>query len=266
MEIVQENNNVKISCRIRSMPAGLHKFHWHENYELCQAMDKPCSFLIDGVRVNAEKGDIIAIDSHTVHRFIVHSPETHIRILQFPVKLLLSAAYPIHPLRLHIPYGEIAAIPTLADSLENLFRILETEDVLRAGTDDPYVESISAALYFLLMRHFAAERANGSGERMEFYRITEYISANLRGELTAISLSKALFISRGRLTSIFHKYAGVTLGEYVSSLRIQHARSLLEKGCSVTEAAFESGFQSIRTFNSTYKRLTGETPSQYIKS
>ena len=152
----------------------------------------------------------------------------------------------------------------MRDAVESLFRLIENEGPLLCGADDPFSESLAAALYFKLMRHFGYEYITGGNkERMEFYRITGYISENLRGDLTAQAMSKALFISRGKLTSVFLKYAGVSLNEYVNSLRIQHARSLLEKGCTVTDAAFESGFQSIRTFNSVYKRLTGETPGKH---
>ena len=264
MEIVQENNNLKLACRFRRMQAGNESFHWHENYEICHLLNKPCSFLIDGVRIDADKGDIIAIDSYTVHRFLVPQDSTEIRILQFPVKLLFNACCPVNPLRMHIKAADIENIPGLRDAVENLFRLIENEGPLYCGNNNPCSESLTAALYFMLMRHFAYEYiSNGNKDRVEFYRITGYISANLCGDLTAQAMSKALFISRGKLTSVFLKYAGVSLNEYVNSLRVQHARSLLEKGCTVTDAAFESGFQSIRTFNSVYKRLTGETPGRH---
>ena len=40
----------------------------------------------------------------------------------------------------------------------------------------------------------------------------------------------------------------------------------MDQGRTVTDAALESGFQCIRTFNSTYKRLTGITPSEYLQN
>jgi len=96
---------------------------------------------------------------------------------------------------------------------------------------------------------------------MEFYRITEYIRANLGGDLTAQAIAGALFLPRRRLASVFSQYAGISLNEYVNTLRIRRANALLDEGSSVTNAALESGFQSIRTFNNVYKRLTGQTPT-----
>ena len=37
------------------------------------------------------------------------------------------------------------------------------------------------------------------------------------------------------------------------------------EGMSITEAALESGFQSVRTFNNSYKEYMGMTPTEYIK-
>lgn len=53
--------------------------------------------------------------------------------------------------------------------------------------------------------------------------------------------------------------------EYIYSLRIKKANGLIKQGCSVTDVAMKSGFQSIRTFKNIYKKVTGITPKEYKK-
>ena len=65
---------------------------------------------------------------------------------------------------------------------------------------------------------------------------------------------------------LFAKHLGVSVKEYITDLRIKKANELLALGYSVTETAMESGFQSVRTFNSSYKAYMGITPTQYQKS
>ena len=65
---------------------------------------------------------------------------------------------------------------------------------------------------------------------------------------------------------MFRKYAGTDLNEYINSLRIKQVNQMLLQGCRITEAATESGFQSIRTFNNLYRLQTGMTPSEYLRS
>lgn len=52
--------------------------------------------------------------------------------------------------------------------------------------------------------------------------------------------------------------------EYINSLRVSHAQNLLVKNNStVLDVAYECGFTSKSTFNSSFKRITGKTPSQF---
>ena len=266
MEIIKEAGGSKIICHTVEMPASVRSFHWHENIEICQVLQNPCSFLIDGLSVDAQPGDLIAVDACAVHRFFIHTDHTRIRICQFPAHLLLQSHSPVQPLQLHIPREEIQRIPGLSASLESIFSMMEAEGRLEKHESNPFLQVLAPALYFLLMRHFSQDGPlGGSGPRMEFFKIAEYISTHLDAPLTVQSIAIALYIPRGRLNAIFSKYAGISLLEYINSLRIQKANALLDQGRTVTAAALESGFQCIRTFNSTYKRLTGITPSEHLQ-
>ena len=130
MEIVHENTSAKIICHTPCYKASAHSFHWHENYEICQVLHNPCRFLIDGRPVQADEGDILAIDDYSVHRFLIDHDDTRVRILQFPAKLLLNADVPILPLRPHIPAAEIRRIANLGKTVDSLLSIIEQEDSL----------------------------------------------------------------------------------------------------------------------------------------
>ena len=72
-------------------------------------------------------------------------------------------------------------------------------------------------------------------------------------------------MDRGRLSKLFTKYAGMKLTQYINRLRISAAIQLIENGMGVTEAAYESGFQSIRTFNDVYKKNMHSCPNKIKK-
>ena len=100
----------------------------------------------------------------------------------------------------------------------------------------------------------------------EFYKILDYIKNHYTENITVESISKALYCSRSRTMRLFAKHLGVSVKEYITDLRIKKANELLALGYSVTETAMESGFQSVRIFNSSYKAYMGITPTQYQKS
>ena len=266
MQIVQECGNIRIICHTVDFPDRPLPFHWHTNYELCQALE-PCRFLIDGDQVEAAAGDLITIHEQTVHRFLIPTGGARIRILQFPLGTLHSCRTPLVPLRRHIPLDEIRRIDRLEDHVRTLLDMMETERPLYAEGENPALQSMTCALYFLLARHFPDQTTKTAlrKSRSDFELILRYVHAHFGEPITLLSLSNALHMPRARISSVFSGYAGFSLSEYLNMLRVQKANELISQGMSVTYAALESGFQSIRTFNDVYRRLTGHAPTDHLR-
>ena len=59
----------------------------------------------------------------------------------------------------------------------------------------------------------------------------------------------------------------MSFNDYVNTYRFNTASEMLiTTDASITEIAYESGFQSIRSFNNTFKKLSGLSPSEYRKN
>ena len=268
MQIIQEKERSKMGSHVRVYNRSNYPFHWHNKYELFQVLNNPCHFLVNGQLIHAQPGDLIAIDGQTVHRLIVDSDNTQVRIIQFPVHILLNSSVPIRPLKPHITRQEIAAHPQLEQTLAQLFPIMDQEPHVPISQSNPYLQSLFAAVYFLLMRYFATEELStaASDERREFYNVVEWINRHCTQAINIQTTAAQLYVPRGRLARLFRKYSGMDMNEYINSQRINHANQLLMQGYRIAEAATESGFQSIRTFNNTYKEQMGCTPSEYVHS
>lgn len=96
-------------------------------------------------------------------------------------------------------------------------------------------------------------------------QILGYIQEHLCEEFTlqdmADRLGYSYFYISKRIRQVFH----VPFTTLVSQYRVARVKMLLEGGkCSVSQAAFNSGFGSIRSFNRIFRELTGMTPSQYL--
>lgn len=82
--------------------------------------------------------------------------------------------------------------------------------------------------------------------------------------LLLIDVAAQAGVSRFHLHRAFKKRTGYTPRKYVEKIRINRAKKLLlTTRSSVTEIAFQVGFQSISSFNKTFKRHTDLTPSQF---
>lgn len=67
------------------------------------------------------------------------------------------------------------------------------------------------------------------------------------------------------LTQIFRNYIGKTIYGYYTESRLEHARLLLKKGVSVTDAAYRSGFYDTSRFISQFRKRFNITPGKYRK-
>ena len=267
MKISKENTVKEIICRTVKYDGGVRPFHWHENIEICQVITNSGNFLVDGCMVEAKKGDIIVIGEQTVHQYLIPGNDTIIRIFQMSPKVLLDKDIGIKPLKTHISADEIAAVDHLEERLNILFDIVEKDGGSQRVGDIPYMKSVAASIYYLLMHHFPGNAdTKSTKERQLFYKIADYVNENFARDITVQSIAEELYISRGKVGSVFTKYSGTGLNRYLNSVRIKNANMLMDLGCGISESALESGFQNLRTFNEAYKKLMNMTPSEYINN
>ena len=63
---------------------------------------------------------------------------------------------------------------------------------------------------------------------------------------------------------MFKKATGINFTEYVSRTRTEKAKNLLlNPNLRVSEIAYEVGFQSLTHFNRIFKKLVGQSPTEY---
>jgi AraC-like DNA-binding protein len=90
---------------------------------------------------------------------------------------------------------------------------------------------------------------------------------NIRQNISPESIALRLNISYSWFRRFFRQYTGITPGQYLAHLRIQHARELLEQTALPVQAIAEQlHFESSGYFSVFFKRQTGLTPSDYRKN
>lgn len=90
----------------------------------------------------------------------------------------------------------------------------------------------------------------------------EVMNKRISEPLPVVELAEELNISISSLKRLFDKYAGMSVHKYFLTLKIKTATVLLKGGMSVNEVSEALGFSSQGYFSATYKRETGNNPSQ----
>lgn len=76
------------------------------------------------------------------------------------------------------------------------------------------------------------------------------------------ALASRVGISAGRLAHVFRAEVGIPLRPYVLWLRLQRAAAAIQRGTTLTEAAYEAGFADSAHLARSFRRMFGITPSE----
>jgi AraC-like DNA-binding protein/ligand-binding sensor protein len=92
----------------------------------------------------------------------------------------------------------------------------------------------------------------------------EYIEKHRTEELSLADVAKAAGASVFHFCKVFHRATGLKFTDYVARVRLEDARNrLLNPNLRVSEIAYDVGFQSLTQFNRTFKRVFGQSPSEF---
>lgn len=97
-------------------------------------------------------------------------------------------------------------------------------------------------------------------------KVTEaiaYIEEHLFEPISAESVGRAINYAPSSFSNIFSTVTGYSVGEYIRFRRLSWAADELLKGkSSVTELAFDCGYETVEAFSKAFKRLFGCSPSK----
>jgi len=95
-------------------------------------------------------------------------------------------------------------------------------------------------------------------------RAKEYIAEHQSEKLKLGQIAKAVNMSAFYFCKTFKKVVGINFTDYLSRVRIERAKNLLlNPNLRISEIAFEVGFQSLTHFNRVFKKIAGQSPTDY---
>lgn len=99
------------------------------------------------------------------------------------------------------------------------------------------------------------------------YEIYTYIKKNFREKISLDELCFLYGTNKSTLCRSFREIYGKTVVEYITELKIREAKKLMRDGTqNMTEIATMLGFSSVHYFSRIFKKETGISPTEYIKT
>jgi len=106
--------------------------------------------------------------------------------------------------------------------------------------------------------------SGAASEAPAISKARKFIAEKHADELSLGEVARAVNMSAFYFCKTFKKATGMTFTDYLARVRVEKVKSLLlNPHKRVSEAAYESGFQSLSQFNRVFRRIAGESPSNY---
>ena len=107
----------------------------------------------------------------------------------------------------------------------------------------------------------AARRAFGVGN--EIARTINYLATHLNEQVTIDDMASQVGMSRAVFHRRFKDATTLSPIQFVKSMRLNNAAMKIAEGKTVSEAAWDVGYQSSSQFSREFKRMYGQSPRQW---
>ncbi len=153
---------------------------------------------------------------------------------------------------------------------------LDTDEAARLYRETPVVGRIEYQATVRLLQFFAEQlgaTANQivmqqqTSEPGQITRARQFMEEHHQEDLSLAAVARQAVMSTFYFCKMFKKVTGLNFTHYLSRLRVQKAKNLLlNRNCRISEIAYEVGFQSLTHFNRVFKRIAGESPTDYRRN
>ena len=171
--------------------------------------------------------------------------------------------------------GEQRCVYRIMEELALLFGEQDQTEFTRffssASPDDVGFQIIKSHLELLCLslvrRGDAARGLPSKDARSRTYaRIVAVLRDHVEENLTLQNISRGVYESPAKIKDIFRTFTGGGIMQYFNHLRCEHIMYLLSEGHSVKDIAETMGFSSPYYLSYFFKRETGMTAREYLKS
>ena len=251
----------KLGDAERTLPAPSN---WHENIEILYTTSGEGKIQYGRTIYPLSPGDITVINSGVLHRPYTESDIDYYFII---IDEVFCKENGLDTSR--IQFCEHFCDEKVALLFEEAVAAIQAYEASPSALSTARTRlSVLALLLMLCERYSVPKEAKETPPSLsEIYvkRVIEYINEKYTERITLDELSMLCGITKFHLAREFKRITGQTVFSYINTLRCKKAEALIVAGKSTTEAALESGFESLSYFSRTYKNLMGASPSK-IKS
>ncbi len=247
--------------------------HYDKSLILTYLLRGSGHLLVEGIDHSLQDGDILILNPKEFHCCRFDECADHERISLY-IDLGLAESVGASPDSLYAAFSErtsgngnvISASTVQSLHIGRLVKEIAKEPANESEADYHLLLTCLTVQALLLLKKavFMTPADNMKMQKNELVlSMIKYINVHLTETLSVTELSEAFFLDRSYLCRTFHKFTGMTIGQYITGKRIENAIEMLQSGADCTDACFKSGFGNYSSFYKAFKKYTGQEPNHY---
>ena len=249
--------------------------HWHDELEIIYVKSGFLTVSISGENYIGTPGDAFVVSPGNLHFMGSQAGEVDYFTFLFPLKYISFCINDMLDDKLIEPLnsGHLMISPEIKDTVkeqcEQLARVYAAEIDESESKITGQIRKKIILLQFiheLWKKGFIVEN-DTTGRNTVEKEMVSYIQQNYTGKILLREFGEQFHLSEKYISRYFKEHFHITLSQYVTYLRLEHAKQMLqETDISVTEVAMQSGYQNISYFIRSFKKTYGVSPLKYRKS
>ncbi len=242
--------------------------HIHDELEILFVVDKTLACKTnDGNEIVLSKGDVAIFNQNVIHETLAEVG-TEYYILQIPCMFFSTdpslSFFPTKQQNFALPYIYFRETDEKGSILKDYIMHLFSSEADSKLYVQGYIILIMA---FLQKMKFLPFINDVSSEVMQkLLPALQYLNSHFKEKITTKDVAKQLNFNRDYFERLFKKTYGVTVTDYINTLRVNEAKRLL---CTTQKAIEEiadiCGFSSVPYLNKIFKKYTTLNPAAYRK-
>ncbi len=265
-EIINFPENSPIKVFIHKI--GDVNMHWHQSIEILYIVNGKVKINVSGTETELTDDGLILINSNTPHS--LYSTAAIMIAVQIRLDLLTSVPDLIKNSYFDCVCTGENSSPELFIPIKNCLASLLKLNIEGKGYMNLMNVSLCYKLIYELYLNFVkntnSASQNNADQLKRLNMILSYINANYADDLSLESLSSVVNFTVPYLSKFFKQHMGMTVGDYIKSIRLFHAAELLSTTTDSMEMiCSKCGFPNTHSFISTFKTKYNIIPSKWRK-
>ena len=135
----------------------------------------------------------------------------------------------------------------------------------------PYISRRSMALAVIddIKTSIESElfRLSASSSSPVIDKAREYVISHINERISLSDVASYAGVSEGYMSKSFKKVMGKSLVDYINTMKVDKAKEIIKTSgyTRINEIALSLGFDNIYYFSKVFRKITGQSPSEYIK-